>query len=587
MKILFFTPHVALWVHAVPEAYLAKALSERGHDVSYMTCGRAQNYCAPMMANGLAPGSNSDEADRVCRTCEGGVDSLRRVFGFPMQRLVDYLEPGDREECELLASRAVKHRVLDTRFHEVQVGKLALYEFTLAHKKISTDLTDLQWMEYRIYLGNALVTLRAFSRYLDSTSPDAIATFSPQYSNINSCMQFAINRGIKVLFMESGTNLSHRLGTMRVWDWKVHKLVNPALAYWGSSARNPVTKESAGAVVGHFRELLNGLHFAVFSAPYTGRGGIRSKWPIRQDQRVLLMTLSSYDEAYAALLIDAFPQEKVFSSVFRTQAEWVKATIEWIQTRQDLFLVIRVHPRDFPNKREQVRSEQSFMLEGLLQSVPENVHVNWPMEGISLYELLGDTDVILTGWSVTAMEGLVLGIPVVTYDDRLPSYPSDIMWTGRSGPEYFANIDRALAQGWSIDNVTNGFRWLAYNFVTCTVTVSNRLGRQELANRRLADKIWTRVKNRLPRMGQTWDLLGWRDARDGAQVVDSMLTQGFDSIPAVRGATRGDNPELDDREVIANALSQLHDLLYGGKLPQDTPSLSKNIRNYLLGDHRS
>lgn len=539
-----------------------------------------------MMANGLAPGCNSDETEHVCRACEDGTESLRRVFGFPMLRLVDYLEPSDRKECESLAALAVARRVLDTSFQGVEVGKLALYEFTLAHKKISTDLTDLQWAEYLIYLSNALLTLRAFSRYLDTTCPDAIATFSPQYSNINSCMQCAINRGIRVLFMESGTNLSHRLGTMRVWDWEVHKLVNPALAYWGSSGCNPVTKESAKAVTDHFRELLGGHHFAVFSAPYAGSVGIRNKWPIRQDQRVLLMTLSSYDEAYAALLIDAFPQEKVFSSVYRTQAEWVKATIAWIQTRPDLFLVIRVHPRDFPNKREQLRSEQSFMLEGLLQRVPENVHVNWPMEGISLYELLGDTDVILTGWSVTAMEGLVLGIPVVTYDDRLPSYPSDIMWTGRSEPEYFTNIDRALAQGWSIDNVTNGFRWLAYNFVTCTVTVSSGFGRQELAHRRLADKIWTRVKKRLPRMGQTWDLLWWRDARGGAEVVDSMLTQGFDSIPAVREATRGNIPAPDDREVIAKELSKLHDQLYDGKLPQDSPGLSKNIRNYLLGEHR-
>ncbi len=588
MKILFFTPHVALWEHTVPEAYLAKGLSEIGHEVEYMTCGRAQTYCAPMMAHGHPPACSEESVRPVCDACEAGVKALRFSYGFPTHSLARYLTPADRDACEALAKQAFEQKTLDTKSHGVEVGRLTLYEFTLAHKKMSTVLTEPQWAEYRIYLLNALISIHAFARFMEQATPDAIVAFSPQYSNINPCMQFAINRGVKALFMESGTNLSHRLGTMRVWDWQDHKLVNPALRYWGRSELNAVTEETARAVSGHFEQLLSGRHFAVFSSPYMGNAGdvgVRSKWAIRQEQKVLLMTLSSYDEAYAAFLIDAFPESKVFSNVYRTQAEWVKATIAWIKDRSDLFLVIRVHPRDFPNKREQSHSEQSFMLEDLLRNVPGNVHVNWPAEGVSLYELLEDTSVILTGWSVTAMEGLILGIPVVTYDRQLPSYPADIMRTGSSEDEYFQNIDAALATGWSIDNVVNGFRWLAYNFATSTVVASRRFGRHELANRGLVERILWRIRRKLPRLARPLELLGWRDAKSGAGIVDAMLRQGFDSIPAVRAQSRRPQPADADREIVKRELRRLHALLYSdSQLPADKPGLSRNIRSHLNMD---
>lgn len=582
LKILFFTPHVAIWAHTAPEALLARSLAAQGHDVEYLTCGRAQSYCAAMSAQGLAPDRTQSQADRICRACVVGTESLRESYGFVIHSLANLISSDDRAECSALAAAAARKRCLETRVEDIDVGRLALYEFTLAHKKMSTELTDIQWSEYEIYLRNALLSLRGFSRYMERAIPNAIATFSPQYSNINPCMQYAIARGVRVLFMESGTNLGHRLGTMRVWDWKVHRLVNPALRHWGQSDWNPVTQESAAAVIAHFRQLLSGQHFAVFSVPYAGSPGIRNKWPVRPEQRILLLTLSSYDEAYAALLIGAFPGEKVFSRVFRTQAEWVKATIAWAAARSDLFLVIRVHPRDFPNKRDQIRSEQSFVLEGLLRDVPANVHVNWPAQGVSLYELLEDTDVILTGWSVTALEGLILGIPVVTYDAKLPSYPSDIMWTGHSEQEYFANIDAALGQGWSFRNVTNGFRWLAYNFVTCTVTASKTFGRHELAKRGQIDRLATRLRNRLPRLGHALDLRNWRDAEEGARVISVMLAGGGDSIPEVRGATREGADAHGDAAVVTQALAQIHDLLYSNSnLPDAKQGLSSRIRGYL------
>lgn len=585
MNLLFFTPHVAIWPHTAPEAYLARGLSECGHSIRYLTCGKAQTYCAAMTARRLSPGDAPTLAKRACADCGAGAKAIASVYGFPLDTLRNHLDASDIASLDAIASDAVSNKSLDTEFLGVKIGRLALYEFTLTHKKMSVELTREQWTEYGVYLVNALRSLLGFDRYLALNRPDLIFSFSPQYSNINPCMQRAIDKGIRTFFIESGTNLSHRLGTMRVWDWSTHKLVNPALSYWRASDANPVTQIGADKVVGHFEQLLSGHHFAVFSSPYSGNMGIRDAWGISPTQKILLMTLSSYDEAYAALLIGGFPTRKVFSNVFRTQADWIKATVAWAANRPDVFVIVRVHPRDFPNKRESMRSEQSFMLEGLLTDLPENVRVNWPGEGVSLYALLEDADAILTGWSVTAMEALSLGIPVVTYDANLPAYPSDIHYTGRSETEYFLNIERALSDGWRLENAINGFRWLAHLFVNCTITVAERFGQFELGPQSPIARLWSRILSRMPRLRASLDLLKWRAALPGARIVSCMVMQGHDAIPPARASTervRLPDP-TGERAIVVQALSRVQALLYADKPPSvDKPGLSRNLRHVTM-----
>lgn len=83
MNLLFFTPHAALWPHTAPEAYLARALAECGHKISYLTCGKAQTYCAPMTARRLAPGCTSQESARICSDCKAGANAIARMYRFP------------------------------------------------------------------------------------------------------------------------------------------------------------------------------------------------------------------------------------------------------------------------------------------------------------------------------------------------------------------------------------------------------------------------------------------------------------------------------------------------------------------------
>lgn len=555
----------------------------------YLTCGKSQSYCAPMSANRLAPGCSSNEVRHICNHCCKSAKIIEQTYKFPVATLAQYLSHDDIVKIDALAFAAAEVKDLDSHLLGVNVGRLALYEFTLAHKKVSTSLTSQQWDEYCVYLVNAMRSLQAFARYLNDFPPQVVFAYSPQYSNINPCTQYAIEKGIKVMFVEGGSNLSHRLPRLRVWDWNVHGLVNPALSLWSESSNKPVTPYSATRVVEHFEHLLAGKHHAVYSAPNTSLLDIRSLWNIAPKQQVILMALSSYDEAFAALLIKAFPDHKVFSDVFRTQIDWIKATIHWVASRPDLFLIIRVHPRDFPNKREAVRSEQSYLLQDLLEHLPDNVHVNWPDQKVSLYQIFEDVDLLTTGWSVTALEALALGIPVVTYDSNLPSYPKDIHYTGRTVDEYFNNIETALENGWSFKNTTGAIRWMAYNFVSSTISLTATSGAIDVVPKFIKYKfwarLWERLKNKIPEIGYPIDLRIWRGARNEASLVSDMIQSGYSSIPAARLALEPVPHSSSERLILLQTLSRVHHLFYPRKRnPRDKPGLSQKIQSFLASE---
>ena len=139
--------------------------------------------------------------------------------------------------------------------------------------------------------------------------------------------------------------------------------------------------------------------------------------------------------------------------------------------------------RDYPNKRENVQSEQAMRWEILLAKRPSNVIVNTPQEQIALYNILEEIDVLLTGWSATGVEALAYGVPVVTYDEGLPSYPGEIHLTGRYVQEYFANIDRALSLGRDVTRSVGAFKWLAASFSLGTIRIEEETLLERLLGR--------------------------------------------------------------------------------------------------------
>jgi hypothetical protein len=472
MKIVFFSVHAAIWPHALPENRLVNELRNAGHDITYVTCNRAfHGHCTSMSAFGYEPSLPPERKDEVCRSCLHSESILTKGNRARHIHLSSYLTEADEQAVEELAASVSADAYLGTEWNGVPIGKIATYELFLKYKKMSTVLVGEEWDYYQIYLKNSMRSGLAFDKILHEIKPDVVFFYSPQYAVNGVAAALAAKHGATPYFLEGSSNNAERYQALRVWDWSKNGLLNPALLHWAEAERR-VSENDVARIKSHFDELFAGKSFAAYSSPRTAEFSSRAFFAVPQGAKLLLATLSSFDEAFAAVMIDKFPASKLKSEVFENQFEWIEKTFAYIDGREDIFLIVRVHPRDYPNKRESVQSEQAAHWERVLEKRPRNVAINWPQQNISLYNIFSDIDGLLTGWSATGVEALAFGIPVVTYDRGLPSYPAEIHMTGRSEPEYYANIERALQAGRSPENAVAAFKWLAITFSMGTVIIS-------------------------------------------------------------------------------------------------------------------
>jgi len=466
---MFYSLHAAIWPHSAIENRLVKKLNENKIETVYVSCGATfPSHCTSYSGRCVRLNSPQNIKNSVCRECMENAEILVRASGARHLKLRHYVSSNDEKKIDSIIKTVTKKNCHDIKYLGVNVSRATYYECLLEYKQMSLKFKDEAWMWYITYLRNSLQSLIGFSKILKAERPDILLFYSPQYGVNGVCAEYALKHGTKVYFVEGSSSNSERYKALRIWDWKIHGLVNPALSYW-PSMKKQVRYGDVNRLLGHFQELFQANSFAVYSSPKKENFDIRKAFNIPTGAKILLATLSSFDEAYAAFVIKKFPRRKVFSRVYKNQFEWIKDTIEYIKKKQNTYLIIRVHPRDFPNKREIIKAQQAELWKIMLDNLPENIRVNWPEEEISLYNLLQDIDGLVTGWSATGLEALVMGIPLVTYDKNLPSFPPDIHFSGSTRKQYYKNLEKMLKIKKSFKIAKNAIRWLAFNFSVGTI----------------------------------------------------------------------------------------------------------------------
>jgi hypothetical protein len=128
-----------------------------------------------------------------------------------------------------------------------------------------------------------------------------------------------------------------------------------------------------------------------------------------------------------------------------------------------------------------VLSDHARLLKEAFANLPANARINWPTENVSLYDLAAITDVFANGWSSAGKEMSLLGLPVVLYSPQFVLYPPSLNYVGTSTAGYFAEVERALADGWSIERTRRTFRWNAVEYHYASLDISDSFSRDEHA----------------------------------------------------------------------------------------------------------
>lgn len=483
-QVVLFQPFSGIWNHAIQDISLLLGLSPENYEVITVTCGALfPEHCTVRESRNRKLGSFANKSKIDCIDCRFAGNLTKVAIGAKFEgrsyELGKLISGAMRSSIDAVLADSFRKpitEVMEETIGGIPVGKFAMYETLLKFKKLSLDFSVVERDYFNAQMQNVLLVQAAAIKFFETSNVSDLVVYSPQYAINNAFAHVAQEKGVRVVFAEGSSNIYERDSHVRLWDWGKYGLLNPAVQKWPGVDEFRASDQEIDRVRRHFSQIALGASHSVYSPSDREGLDIRVTLGIPVEKKIAVLALSSYDEVFAAIVIGAFPEYKFKSSVFDDQFDWVTATIDWARSRDDIFLVVRLHPRDLPNHREDQRSEQINKWESLLQSLPPNVVIDHPSKRIPISAYWNHSSVWITGWSSTALEALHQGIEVVTYDSNLPSFPSDIHRTGTNRKTYFMNLEEALESPLPQERLASKVEeWLAFNFSRGTVSVGNTI----------------------------------------------------------------------------------------------------------------
>lgn len=586
-KVVFFSPSADIWAHSFPEALTAEMLRGNGVDAVMVRCaGALRPLCPAGQAAGFTADTPSADQLKLCVRCGQKADLMDTRLGLRQILLDDFISPEDDLAVAALKDQADRLRpelYSAEDFGRLEcaglpVGRYALYELILRYKKNDFELSDASWREFLLFLEMAARTALASEKILRREQPDSISVYNSLYAPHRAFSQQAVRQAIAQYFMHAGTNLSRQHCTLMIGQDFTWKYLLGLVDRYAALAHTPTTAAAIEDVSRHFEVLFTASNIFVYSAARSaGYLDVRGHFGVAPEQRLIVASTSSYDERFAVDAVGAFPAAK--SLLFPRILDWLEFLIAQARERPDWFLLIRVHPREFPNRRDAVKSAHVQKMQELLRELPSNVCVNWPGENISLYDLAQEADLFLNAWSSVGKEMALLGLPVVIYSPELVLYPPSLNYVGTTQAGYLQAIHDALRDGWSLERSRQAYRWFALEFSRSCVDLHRGFSPHQLYR----GQFWWRVVVRLARSvipipQERWDVAIRRKMPVATQVVRRLYGEKLETSFDANDQAAFDGDAASEEAAIRASLARLGDYLFQAN-PANQPSRLQRLFN--------
>lgn len=484
---MLFAPFANIWEHSFPEALVLESFAQHDVEILAVRCdGMLQVHCVAMSAAAVGPEASLAVRQQVCTACAKRRDLITSTMSIPALVMDRHVSAEDRATVSRIVDEVRPDTWTNLELDGFALGRYAAYEMWLNHKLVSTNLPADIWPEYLGQLTNTLITYLTAKRIIVQEQPDAVIVYNDHYSVNHAFCSAAQLAGIPTYTIHGGSHMVRRAETM--WMFRSNHTMEDIFrsAAWLQYRDEPIGQKEVDLVGGHFVGLLDASSAFAYSSKFTGMTPVqlREQLNIHESSRVLLATMSSEDELLAVRLIDAIPTTSQTTSLFADQFEWVDFLFDYARENPDAHVVLRLHPRMFPNKREQVLSPVVSKIMALRENAPANVTFNMPADGIGLYDLMQIVDVLLNFRSSVGAELASFGIPVVVpANSDFFTYPGEINLIGHTKEEYRAHVETSIATGWSIENARRAFRWYSFLFGRVDVDFSDAVSSRPIAIR--------------------------------------------------------------------------------------------------------
>lgn len=436
MNTLFFSPHALILQHSIPENLIMRALHESGCNVTVLGCkGLLINRCTSQDAHGILESSVTDNKKKLCKSC---VDA--QLYYIEKNKIGSHIFIDDLidDACIKNAQQAYTDEInnlINYELSNVKIGGLALYETILTFKLLSEKLTNEAESYYRDLIYGGILVFHVALKMKTTCSYDALIVYNSQYCHNQVLSKTLSSVLCETYSIHNSLNFAHRNTRIMFLKDTFKKYINEIIRAWEiEKNKYCISQTRLRDIIEHLAVSSSGTNVMAYSEAVKKTNPLK-RLNINVKSKVTLVVLSSTDELVAAEK-SGYIEKKSDEDVFSNQIEWIEWLILWANKNKDRNLVIRIHPREMPNRRENATSESVNKYMMLFKDLPNNVKINWPEDKISVYDFLQYVDCVLTSWSSVGKEFALLGCPVISYWNKNRAYSNDIHPVARNKEEF-------------------------------------------------------------------------------------------------------------------------------------------------------
>jgi hypothetical protein len=383
---------------------------------------------------------------------------LRRFARGAHLSIDTFVSERDRKEATRILASLEPDDATRLVYKGVPVGKFSLIDHIIFRRKRTSELDYADLERFKGTLLSAMISISSLQRIMAKENPDRILLYNGLYP-VERCVAYlGKEQGITTYYLHGAPNW-HRLNeTLDFGHSNVYAHSTSLKDYWRANHEAVcLSKKNVNPVISHYKSLIFNTSGYDLSKRVNFNIDLSRRIGRKPNTRLVLVALSSYDEYLAAFASGALDFE---TTIFESQLDWLAAIVNFARKNERYHFVIRIHPREYKVDRFGERSEILQDLTYILETRPENVYVNEPSDGLSLFDFVPDVDLLLTSWSTVSEDFACLGVPVLTYHSKVLMFPDDLVTVCQTTADDYFDTVRYLAEGcWSVDKASKALRW--------------------------------------------------------------------------------------------------------------------------------
>lgn len=435
-------------VIAMPEACIAayqqtlcivgNCLQSQGWQLMALECDGFLSFCNQCSALHCKHEDCTDILQKICPVCKKNFKTSQKKYAFDAVRLKDVLPQEKKAELDKLVEDNMDNLEALT-YCDINFGKLTQYAFCLQFKLVYSGQSDLK-EGFIAHLRYALYSFAIAQHVIAQQRPELFLLFN-SYSHCLAVKKACDLAGVRCVFFTTAAYKNADCSAFM--PYSLPTFLMELCALWPTVRNMPALADNVGKCWADavYRAFATGSHIYSLSA-HGNPEYIYKLLMLEPQKRLVVAYSSSGDERLGHdIMKDALGLPDITREAFKSQLEWLKDLKAWAESRNDVHVVVRTHPREGVNKNYPFRSKA---IEELEREFPENSSaftIIWPEEKISSYLLMEIADAVVVPWTTMGMEAARLGVPVLSWAANMYYTDDDFIQVKAEYADYRQALD--------------------------------------------------------------------------------------------------------------------------------------------------